>query len=93
MAGRWAWLSLVGMAVACGAARAQGTAVQLPTSSYFTTNSTVSVPDRGSALLGGIGRTAAGANEFGVPLLPFRLGYAEQSARPTPRRPLEDVVR
>ena len=40
--------------------------------------------------------TAAFARLFragGVPLLPFRLGYAEQPARPTPRRPLEDVVR
>jgi nitroreductase len=29
----------------------------------------------------------------GVPLLPFRLGYADSPGRPTPRRPLEDVLR
>jgi hypothetical protein len=28
----------------------------------------------------------------GVPLLPFRLGYADPPARPTPRRPLEQVL-
>lgn len=28
----------------------------------------------------------------GVPLIPFRLGYAESLSHPTPRRPMEDVL-
>jgi hypothetical protein len=27
-----------------------------------------------------------------VPLLPFRLGYADRPARPTPRRPVDEVL-
>lgn len=48
------------------------TTVQLPTFSSFSVNTTVTVPDRGSAYLGGVNRAAAGRNEFGVPMLPFR---------------------
>ncbi len=59
-----------------GAGRAlaqQGaTTVQLPTFSNFSIGTTVTVPDRGMAYLGGINRAASGRNEFGVPLLPFR---------------------
>jgi hypothetical protein len=56
-----------------GAFGQQGaTAVQLPTYSYFTVNTTVTVPDRGMAYLGGVNRAASGWNQFGVPLLPFR---------------------
>jgi hypothetical protein len=47
------------------------TVVQLPTSSSFGVGTTVSVPDGGSAYLGGISRAASGSNEFGTPLLPF----------------------
>jgi hypothetical protein len=47
-------------------------AVQLPTLSSFRTNTTVSVPDRGSVYTGGINRAADGRNEFGTPLLPLR---------------------
>ncbi len=50
----------------------QATAVQLPTLSYFSAGTTVSVPDRGSVFLGGVSRAASGRNEFGVPLSPFR---------------------
>ena len=49
---------------------APATAVQLPTYSMFGTQSTVSVPDRGNALLGGVNRAASGRNEFGAPGLP-----------------------
>jgi hypothetical protein len=57
-----------------GAALAQrpATTVQLPTFSFFSTATTVSVPDGGSAYLGGINRASDGRNEFGVPLLPLR---------------------
>ncbi len=47
-------------------------AVQLPTLSSFRTNTTVSVPDRGSVYTGGINRASSGRNEFGTPLLPLR---------------------
>ncbi len=46
-----------------------GTTVQLPTFSYVTVTTTVSVPDGGTVLLGGIKRLSEGRNEFGVPLL------------------------
>src|SRR5208337_775570 len=41
--------------------------VQLPTFSFATVGTTVMVPDQGSAFLGGIDRSSAGRNEFGVP--------------------------
>lgn len=59
------------MALAVSRLAAQN-AVQLPTVSAFTVNTTVSVPDGGSALLGGISRASSGRNEFGVPLAPIR---------------------
>lgn len=50
-------------------ARTRGTTVQLPTFSYVTVTTTVSVPDGGTVLLGGIKRLSEGRNEFGVPML------------------------
>jgi hypothetical protein len=61
----------MGLAAAATPARGQGTAVQLPTFSFFNVSTTVSVPDGGSAFLGGVNRSAEGRNEFGVPGLPF----------------------
>jgi general secretion pathway protein D len=46
-----------------------GTTVQLPTFSYVQVTTTVSVPDGGTVLLGGIKRLSEGRNEFGVPML------------------------
>jgi general secretion pathway protein D len=46
-----------------------GTTVQLPTFSFVTVSTTVSVPDGGTVLLGGIKRLSEGRNEFGVPML------------------------
>ena len=46
-----------------------GTTVQLPTFSYVNVSTTVSVPDGGTVLLGGIKRLNEGRNEFGVPFL------------------------
>ncbi len=46
--------------------------VQLPTYSFFGVGTSVSVPDRGSAYLGGVTRASSGVSEFGVPLTPFR---------------------
>jgi hypothetical protein len=50
------------------------TTVQLPTFNTFSVMTTVSVPDRGGASLGGIGRAYSGRNENGIPIvgkLPF----------------------
>jgi general secretion pathway protein D len=46
-----------------------GTTVQLPTFQVITVNTTVSVPDGGTVLLGGVKRLSEGRSEFGVPLL------------------------
>ena len=46
-----------------------GTTVQLPTFEVISVATTVSVPDGGTVLLGGIKRLNEGRNEFGVPLL------------------------
>ncbi len=45
--------------------------VQLPTFSFFSVSTTVSVPDNGGAFMGGINRASTGRNEFGVPGLAF----------------------
>lgn len=46
-----------------------GSTVQLPTFSFTTVSTTVSVPDGGTVLLGGIKRLREGRNERGVPML------------------------
>ncbi len=46
-----------------------GVTVQLPTFSFTTVTTTVSVPDGGTVLLGGIKRLSEGRNEYGVPIL------------------------
>jgi general secretion pathway protein D len=47
----------------------EGTTVQLPSLAVTTVSTTVSVPDGGTVLLGGIKRLREGRNERGVPLL------------------------
>jgi hypothetical protein len=66
------WIGLLVAGLVWSSVWAQGTAVQLPSYSYFTTNSTVVVPDRGAAYLGGVNRARSGMNEFGTPLAPLR---------------------
>jgi general secretion pathway protein D len=46
-----------------------GVTVQLPSFSFVSVVTTVSVPDGGTVLLGGIKRLQEGRSEFGVPLL------------------------
>ena len=46
-----------------------GTTIQLPEFIFTTVTTTVSVPDGGTVLLGGIKRLREGRNEFGVPIL------------------------
>lgn len=52
-----------------GTVSSSGTTVQLPTFSFVTVTTTVSVPDGGTVLLGGIKRLSEGRNEFGTPIL------------------------
>jgi general secretion pathway protein D len=47
----------------------EGTTVQLPTFNVTMVSTTVSVPDGGTVLLGGIKRLSEGRNERGVPML------------------------
>ncbi len=49
--------------------RSSGTTIQLPEFLFTTVTTTVSVPDGGTVLLGGIKRQREGRNEFGVPIL------------------------
>ena len=53
-------------------AAAVPTTVQLPTFHYFYSTGTVVVPDGGDVLLGGIGSSASGRVERGIPGLPSR---------------------
>ena len=49
--------------------QSSGTTIQLPEFLFTTVTTTVSVPDGGTVLLGGIKRLREGRNEFGVPIL------------------------
>jgi general secretion pathway protein D len=51
------------------ATQSNGTTIQLPEFIFTTVTTTVSVPDGGTVLLGGIKRLREGRNEFGVPIL------------------------
>ena len=47
----------------------EGSTVQLPQFAFTTVSTTVSVPDGGTILLGGIKRLREGRNERGIPVL------------------------
>ncbi|MGD0382783.1 MAG: hypothetical protein ABSA77_04615, partial [Thermoguttaceae bacterium] len=49
--------------------RVSGVTVQLPSYSFVSVTTTVSVPDGGTVLLGGIKRLSEGRSEYGVPIL------------------------
>ncbi|MBM4020773.1 MAG: type II and III secretion system protein [Planctomycetes bacterium] len=49
--------------------QSNGTTIQLPEFIFTTVTTTVSVPDGGTVLLGGIKRLREGRNEYGVPIL------------------------
>jgi hypothetical protein len=60
--------------LAAPAAAQLNTTIQLPTFGYTTATTTVSVPDRGGVLLGGVNSYGAQRNQLGTPLvgkLPF----------------------
>lgn len=61
---------VIGMLAAANA-HAQQIAVQQPVVERFSVGTTVSMPDRGSMLLGSVGSAASGRNVAG----PFRSGY------------------
>ncbi len=63
---------LAGLAAAGALAQRPASTVQLPTRSHFATGTTVWVPDRGSAYLGGVQRARSHRTAFGLPLLPTR---------------------
>jgi hypothetical protein len=55
--------------VMAASAAAQQVTVQLPSQQVFSVGTTVTVPDRGEALLGGVSRASTGSNNRGTPLL------------------------
>jgi len=66
----WIVVSVFVLAVpAAQAQQAPGQTVQLPTFSMFTTSTTVSVPDGGTLLIGGLKRAGERDREQGVPVL------------------------
>jgi Flp pilus assembly secretin CpaC len=62
-------MAVLAAASLAAAPAAFGQSVQLPTFEYFTVNTTVSVPDGGTTLLGGVNGYAAGRDSAGVPML------------------------
>lgn len=67
---RSAMTAVIGVAIVVGQAAAQqDITVQLPTFNFTTVQTTVSVPDGGTGLLGGIGRASEGSTSRGVPML------------------------
>jgi hypothetical protein len=54
--------------------------VQLPEFHYFGVSTSVLVPDRGTAYMGGIGSSSSGSSSYGGPILPFRNRGMGQSA-------------
>ncbi len=63
-----------------------GTTVQLPTFNFVTVTTTVSVPDGGTVLLGGIKRLSEGRSERGVPIL-SKIPYINRLFRNIGHRP------
>jgi hypothetical protein len=64
-----------------GSAHAQAIALQLPTFSFFATDSSVLVPDRGAVMLGGVSRSSSGSNQVGPTIFPSPRSYgASQGA-------------
>ena len=58
---------LAAVSVAGSARAQQGQRIQLPTFKFFGVQTTVSVPDRGGAYMGGVRRSASGSSSHGVP--------------------------
>jgi hypothetical protein len=67
---RHTYLLVAAIGVLAGASFANAQAVQLPTFRYFSVDTTVSVPDRGGVILGGVDRASSGTTSRGFG--PFR---------------------
>ena len=79
MLARITWLSAGMLAGLVSPAVAQLPAtVQLPSFSYFGVDTSVSVPDRGSISLGGVGRSSSGSTAFGPVLGPRWPSFGRQ---------------
>lgn len=79
MFSRISWLSAGMLAGLVSPAVAQLPAtVQLPSFSYFGVDTSVSVPDRGSMSLGGVGRSSMGSTAFGPVLGPRSRSFGRQ---------------
>lgn len=73
----------IALAAGSGEARAQNpnsTTVQLPTYNFFTTQTSVSVPDMGGTYLGGINRSASGGRQFGGPFIPGNRAFGKDTS-------------
>jgi len=69
--------------VVCATAFAEAQTLQLPVVSVNTVQTTVSVPDRGSALLGGVSQAASSSNQFGF--TPFYSSIGRRQSRASQR--------
>lgn len=79
MFSRISWLSAGMLAGLVSPAVAQLPAtVQLPSFSYFGVDTSVSVPDRGSMSVGGVGRSSMGSTAFGPVLGPRSRSFGRQ---------------
>lgn len=63
------WISVTAVLWTATAVAQQNVSIQLPTFNFTTVQTTVSVPDGGTGLLGGVMRGSEGSVERGVPLL------------------------
>jgi hypothetical protein len=65
----WLATTLIAVVVVLFTSTAHAQVVQLPTFRFFGLSTTVSVPDRGSAYLGGVSRSAMSRSEQGMPIV------------------------
>jgi hypothetical protein len=75
----WLAAGLVGWCAAPAAAQ-QAATIQLPSYSSFGVSTTVSVPDRGSMSLGGVGRSSTGSTAFGPGFGPRSRAFGRQTS-------------
>ena len=68
--------AIVGLLLCMTVRFGEAQVVQLPTQRVFTVDTTVSVPDRGQALLGGVHRARSATVSRGVPVLGHLPGLA-----------------
>jgi hypothetical protein len=70
----FAWL------VSISANPASAQFVELPSYSFFASDSSVLVPDRGGAFLGGVNRASSGSSQFGVPFFPPSRAFGRETS-------------